>query len=189
MIELEELRKKIDLIDIKIIELIEKRAKIVKKIGEIKAGERYPIYVPEREAEIFKRVSQISKNLSEKAVKSIFTEIISACRALEKEIKVLNIGNGTEKIGIKVFGNSVKFKSKYKEIDRLDKIDFEKFDFIIASIKEVEKEKNEKLSEFIKSRKVIEIDYKEDEKLKKYILIFVKEVDEGFKTGFTINIE
>lgn len=91
MIEITEkfnnLRKKIDNLDKEILELIIKREEVVKKVGELKNNSYSRIYIPERENDIFKKLSDFS-SLSYSDVKNIFTEIISFCRKKEKIFKI-----------------------------------------------------------------------------------------------------
>ncbi|MFK4785386.1 chorismate mutase [Fusobacterium sp. MFO224] len=78
------LRLELDNIDNKIAKLILQRIEIVKQIGNIKKQEKNNFYVPEREEEIFSRLSTLYPKLNPKIIKVIFTEIISASRSYEK---------------------------------------------------------------------------------------------------------
>ena len=93
---LEELRKEIDSIDDEIIRLLNKRMEIVKKVGELKNTTNAPIYRPEREKEIIKRLTKISKEeggiLSEEEISAIFLEIFAISRALERKERIAYLG-------------------------------------------------------------------------------------------------
>jgi len=84
---IEELRKKIDYIDNQILELIEKRYKLVKKVGKIKESSSAAIFVPERENNIIERLCSKS-NLPKKTVSATFREIISGARLIENPITI-----------------------------------------------------------------------------------------------------
>ncbi len=91
--KLEELRKRIDEIDDKLLELLNERMKIVKEVGELKNKTRAPIYRPEREQEILNRLK--SKNigpLNEAAIEAIFLEIFAVSRNLERPERVAYLG-------------------------------------------------------------------------------------------------
>jgi chorismate mutase/prephenate dehydratase len=78
------LRERIDEIDSKILALVSMRAGIAEQVGRLKNTTGDIAYVPSRERAIFDRM--IADNpgpLSSAQIKHIFTEIISACRALE----------------------------------------------------------------------------------------------------------
>lgn len=84
---LEELRKQIDEIDAKILELINKRAELALEIGKIKLKEKEKYYVPEREKEICRRLLEKNKGpLSDELVRSIYQQIMSASLTLQQGI-------------------------------------------------------------------------------------------------------
>ncbi|MGE5305281.1 MAG: prephenate dehydratase [Alphaproteobacteria bacterium] len=87
------LRKKIDQIDKKIVLLLNDRATLAQRIGSSKSLNGQEIYAPGREREVLSRVSQLNRGpLSEQAIRSVFREIISGCRALEGPLKVAFFG-------------------------------------------------------------------------------------------------
>jgi chorismate mutase/prephenate dehydratase len=87
------LRKKIDQIDEKIIGLLNDRACIALRIGHNKKLNNEEIYVPSREKEILHRLTQLSRGpLSEQAIRSVFSEVIAACRSLESPLKIAFFG-------------------------------------------------------------------------------------------------
>jgi chorismate mutase/prephenate dehydratase len=112
-LEIKRLRKKIDEIDKKIIELLNKRAETSKEIGKIKKKGKKNIYVPDREKEIYTKISYNNKGpLLNNALKSIFREIMSASLSLEKTISISYLGppaTFTHIAAMKKFGLSVKY--------------------------------------------------------------------------------
>ena len=84
------LRQEIDALDSKLLELLNRRAAVVRKVGELKGGKR--VYRPEREAEILRRVAANGGEMPAEGAAAVFREIISACRALEQEIRVAYLG-------------------------------------------------------------------------------------------------
>lgn len=90
---LEELRAKIDAIDKEILRLLNERAQHAEGIGRIKRDANAVCYVPEREKLIFEALKSANTGpLPDKAILSIFREIISATRALERPISVAYLG-------------------------------------------------------------------------------------------------
>ena len=92
---LDELRKRIDAIDEQVLELLNERAKAGMEVGKVKLqqSEHAVFYVPEREKAIYTKL--IGKNtgpLPDSAVKSIYREIISSIRSLEKPTTVAYLG-------------------------------------------------------------------------------------------------
>ena len=87
------LRKKIDQVDEKIVRLLNDRAFLAQRIGHHKRLANQEIYVPGREQEVVKRVSELSRGpLPVAAVQSVYREIIAACRGVEAPLKVAFFG-------------------------------------------------------------------------------------------------
>jgi chorismate mutase/prephenate dehydratase len=102
------LRKDIDALDDELAKLVDRRAGLARRIGELKGGG--PAYRPEREAEILRKVAASGGILSPERKTAIFREIISACRGLEEAIRVAYLGpQGTfsEQAVRKHFGRAV----------------------------------------------------------------------------------
>ncbi|PZT48693.1 chloride transporter [Helicobacter valdiviensis] len=91
--DLRAFREEIDGIDNEIVELLEKRMGIVKKIGKAKLKSKAPIYRPDREKEILDRLGAKSLSLLNKnAIESIFLEIFAVSRNLELPERVSYLG-------------------------------------------------------------------------------------------------
>lgn len=91
MKSLQSVRKQIDATDEQIVILLTKRAKLAQQVGIIKGDG--PKYHPAREAEVLKCVSaQNTGPLPDAALRGIFTEIIAACRAIQKPLTVAYLG-------------------------------------------------------------------------------------------------
>ncbi|SRR6266581_1091072 len=88
--ELERLRQGIDGIDDEVLGLINARARLAHRIGEIKHGN---IYRPEREAQVLRRLVEANPGpLPDAAVQRIAREIMSACLALEQPLRIAFLG-------------------------------------------------------------------------------------------------
>ena len=111
----DELRKKIDQVDGRLIELLNRRAWLAQKIGHNKNLGKEEIYVPGREKAILKRVTDLSRGpLPKEAIPSIYREIFSASRSLEAPIRVAYLGpeaTFTHMAARERFGSSASFAS------------------------------------------------------------------------------
>lgn len=107
------LRKKIDQVDEKIVELLNERATLAQKVGQTKNLEREEVYVPSREKQIFQRIAGLNRGpLSEQAIRSIYREVLSASRSLEAPVKVAYLGpeaTFTHMAAREQFGSSASF--------------------------------------------------------------------------------
>jgi chorismate mutase / prephenate dehydratase len=107
--DLNKLRAQIDTLDRELLALVNRRASLARKVGEVKQGA--PAYRPEREAEILRRVSADNPGpLAAERVTGIFREVISACRGMEQAIRAGYLGpQGTfsEQAVQKHFGRAV----------------------------------------------------------------------------------
>lgn len=90
---LPEWRKEIDAIDAEMLDLLNRRASLAQQIGHAKSRENSHYFTPEREYNVFQRLTSLNKGPLEGAgVRAIYREIISACRALEKPLSVAGLG-------------------------------------------------------------------------------------------------
>lgn len=90
---LKDLRKRIDDIDKKILDLINERGRIALEVSGHKKENSLSIYDPAREKQIEKLLREHNSGpLSDSFIISIFREIISGCRALQKPTSVAYLG-------------------------------------------------------------------------------------------------
>lgn len=110
---LNDLRIKIDALDKKIIALLNARTDLVLEVGKIKAESGKEIYAPERERQIYDKLSRISKGpLSKEALMAIYREIMSASLAMEKPLRIAYLGpeaSYTHLASMSKFGSSVQY--------------------------------------------------------------------------------
>ena len=86
MERLAECRKQIDILDLKLLALLNDRTRVVEEIGRIKQTMSLPIYEPKREDEVFYNVTSHNHGpLSSEAVKRVFERIIDEMRNIQKE--------------------------------------------------------------------------------------------------------
>ena len=107
---LDEFRKKIDEIDLKLVELVNQRATLAGEIGKIKLGQGGDLYVPSREMAIHQRTAEASHGpLPDASLRNIFREVISACRNLEGRQIICYLGppgSFTEEAARRHFGSA-----------------------------------------------------------------------------------
>jgi len=110
---LQQVRERINAIDAELLRLISERAACAQAVAKIKDahGESVKYYRPEREAEILRRIKAENPGpLDGEEIARLFREIMSACLALEKPLKVGYLGpqgTFTQAAALKHFGHSV----------------------------------------------------------------------------------
>ncbi len=91
--KLKPLRERIDAIDEQLLDLLNQRAQIAQQVGHVKAETNAPVFRPEREAQVLRSVAERNSGpLKSDDVQTIFREIMSACRALERRVTVAYLG-------------------------------------------------------------------------------------------------
>jgi chorismate mutase/prephenate dehydratase len=105
------LRQQIDEIDAQILELLSRRGRVAQEVGHVKAETNAPVFRPEREAQVLRGVAERNPGpLKNSDVQTIFREIMSACRALEKRVTVAFLGPAgtfSEEAVYKQFGTAI----------------------------------------------------------------------------------
>ncbi|MEN8260016.1 MAG: chorismate mutase, partial [Pseudomonadota bacterium] len=114
---LSELRKKIDSVDESILALINRRAALAQAVARSKmaAGENHCFYRPDREAEVLRRIKRLNEGpLDGETAVRFFRELMSACLALEKPLRVAFLGpegTFTQQAAYKHFGHAIQAAS------------------------------------------------------------------------------
>jgi len=117
--KLEDIRADIDDIDVELVRLVNERARLAQAAGEVKRvtdGADTPLYRPEREAQLLKRVARDNPGpVPAPDMQRIIKEVVSACRALELPLTVAFLGpegTYTEAAAYKHFGHGVRTASQ-----------------------------------------------------------------------------
>jgi chorismate mutase/prephenate dehydratase len=99
------IRNRIDALDRRLVKLLSARARLAQRVGRLKEGAAYR---PEREAQVLRGILAENRGpLPDAALARLFTEIISACRALEDSMTAAYLGpQGTfsQEAAVKHFG-------------------------------------------------------------------------------------
>ncbi len=110
---LKELRNKIDSVDKKLVELLNARAEISLEVANIKRQTGKSAYSPDRELEVFKKISLFNKGtLPGPALEAIYREIMSASLSMGASLKIAYLGpeaSFTNLAAIKRFGTQVEY--------------------------------------------------------------------------------
>jgi len=110
---LDTLRGKIDRLDDRIVDLLNRRLALAAAIGRVKRSKDGRIYVAEREDQVLRKVCGRNRGpLKGPALRAIYREIMSAAIALEKPLLVAYLGpeaTNTHQAAIKKFGASVEY--------------------------------------------------------------------------------
>ena len=115
--DLQELRKKIDGIDSKIVELINERYKYVLDVGKWKNQRSSAVYVPEREKSLLERLCGLNQGpMMEKTLRAVYHEIMSGGLVLERQLKIAFLGpqaTYTHQAAMAKFGHSLEYEPKH----------------------------------------------------------------------------
>ena len=111
---LDELRKQINDVDNKLVELLNQRAKIVVEIGKLKNKTAAPVYSPDREKEVFERIAKANTGpLPDKCLTAIWRELMSGSFTLERPLRIAYLGprgSFTHTAAMLKFGQSVEYE-------------------------------------------------------------------------------
>lgn len=83
--EIDELRRRIDAIDLQLLELLAQRHQVVLAVGERKRLENLPVYDPKREDALLERLAaHAPPPLDETTIRHVFSAILSESRRLQE---------------------------------------------------------------------------------------------------------
>ena len=113
--QISDIRNQIDRIDNEILDLLKSRLECAKTIGRLKDGTKRAKWDPLRERQIYERLlNRNDEVFPEKALRSIFHEVITTCRLSQKKKMVAYLGpeaTFTHLAGVKYFGHSAEYKA------------------------------------------------------------------------------
>ena len=85
MTTLADLRRRIDELDRKLVELLNERSKCALEIGKLKQEQHLPLYQPDREKEVLQNAERNNQGpLTHEAIRRLFERIIDEARAAER---------------------------------------------------------------------------------------------------------
>lgn len=113
MEDLRQLRDAIDAIDVRLLDLLNERARLAQEIGRVKELNGRPVYAPGRAEQLMRRLEERSSGpLGGKAIRAIYREIMSASLALEKDTVIACGGEPAGPVHMaarEFFGSSVRY--------------------------------------------------------------------------------
>lgn len=135
---IKDLRRRIDDVDLEILRLLNERAMRVIEVGKAKVRENSEFYVPEREREVLKRLTENNRGpFPNDALKNVYREIMSASLSLERPIKIAFLGppaTFTHQACMQHFGLSGEFIPKKDIADVFDEVEKGRSDFGVVPI-------------------------------------------------------
>jgi chorismate mutase/prephenate dehydratase len=135
---LDDWRSRINDLDNQILQLLNQRAEAALQIGDLKRRQDAPIYAPEREAEILRRLGETGAGpLAAPAINAIWREILSACRALESTLTVSYFGpqaTFTHQAALRRFGASVSYRAAKTIVDVFEDVERGRADFGVVPV-------------------------------------------------------
>ena len=135
---LDELRERIDTLDREILAGLNERARLAQQIGTLKRTANAPFYVPEREKAVFEKLQACNAGpLTDEAMRAIYREIISAIRALEKEISVAFLGprdTFSHMAALRVFGAAADYRPLPSFSDIFTEVERSRIDYGVVPV-------------------------------------------------------
>jgi chorismate mutase / prephenate dehydratase len=111
--DIQSLREQIDALDREIVTRLNRRAELARQIGALKADQEVEAFDPAREQEVIARVWAANAGpLPDRALESIYREIVSSCRALEKPLSIAYWGppaSNTHVASLARFGRQARY--------------------------------------------------------------------------------
>ena len=90
---LADLRRRIDEIDQRIVQFISQRGQIAAEIGALKAAAGVPVYAPDREQQVYEKLTQLNPGpFPARVLHAIYRELMSGTLALERPQRIAYLG-------------------------------------------------------------------------------------------------
>src|SRR5215467_8674510 len=125
--DLDEWRSRINNLDNQLLNLLNQRAEAALRIGDLKRQAGTPVYAPEREAEIVRRITEANPGpLAADMVRAIWREILSGCRALETPLTIsflAPIATFTHQAALLRFGESAVYRPARAFVDIFEAVE------------------------------------------------------------------
>ena len=131
-------RLRINELDNQILKLLTERAEAALKIGDLKRRQEAPVYAPEREAEIVRRLMAANVGpLPAEAILAVWREILSACRALEATLTVTYLGpqaTFTHQAARERFGSAGVYRPARSIVEVFDEVERGRAEFGVVPV-------------------------------------------------------
>jgi chorismate mutase/prephenate dehydratase len=135
---LDDWRSRINDLDNQILHLLNQRAEAALRIGDLKRRQDLPSYAPERESEILARLTTRNPGpLPTNAVRAIWREVMSGCRALEHPLTVAFLGpraTFTHQAALLQFGESAGYVAARSIADVFDEVEHRRAEYGVVPV-------------------------------------------------------
>jgi chorismate mutase/prephenate dehydratase len=136
--DLAAIRSQIDVLDRRIVDLLNERLALAAEIGRLKRSQGGPIYVAEREDAVLRKVCELNGGpIKDDALKAIYREIMSAAIALEKPLLISYLGpeaSNTHAAAMRKFGASVDYHAMPTIADLFTAVEKGESDYAVIPI-------------------------------------------------------
>lgn len=138
VVNLVEVRDAITRLDEQLVQLLNERASLVVKVGDIKRAQGLPTYAPHREAQVLDRVLGLSKGpLPQRTLEAMYRELMSGSFTLQQPVRVGFLGpegSYSHLATIKHFGSSVAMENLHDITSVFSEVARQHVDFGMAPI-------------------------------------------------------
>lgn len=142
MNELAPFREKIDQLDDQLVKLLNERAEVALQIGAMKEKAGLPVYAPEREEMLLRRIEKKNAGpLRHESLRAIYREIMSASLSLEKDLKVVCAGRWggmAHLAALSKFGSSLRYVFREQVRDVFSQVEKGEADCGVVLLKSAE---------------------------------------------------
>jgi chorismate mutase/prephenate dehydratase len=135
---LQEIRRRIDEVDKQLVELLNERVKLALRIKDLKSQLNVPVYAPHREREVLERIIRLNSGpFPNRALETVYREIISATRALERPLRIAflgPIGSYGHEASLRHFGSSAEYLPIRSQSEIFREVEVSRADYGIVAI-------------------------------------------------------
>jgi len=138
MKELNDIRKRIDRLDQRLLRLLNARGRLVQDVGQLKNRRRQAIFAPHREKYVLSHLRRMNGGpLSNQVIERVFREIVHACRSLQKQHTIAYFGpeaTFTHLAAVQCFGWYARFASQHSIAEVFEEVEKERADYGVVPV-------------------------------------------------------
>ncbi len=135
---IQKLRREIDRLDAKLVELLNKRTELAIRIGKIKDKLKTSVYMPAREQQIYARLKKLNKGpATHETLCAVYREIMSGTLMLQRPMKVAYLGpqaTFTHLASLKKFGAQIGYEGVQTITDVFNEVERGNCDFGVVPV-------------------------------------------------------
>ena len=133
-----ELRKAIDRLDARIVQILNERTRHVLQIGALKVKAGEAIYVPHRERMVLERICKLNQGpMTAESLRAIYREVMSSALSLEKTMTIAYLGpeaTFTHQAAIQKFGASLRYAAQRTIADVFSELSKNRADYGVVPV-------------------------------------------------------